>query len=67
MIHQIEPREDVARTLPVLGKLSLGIMSFFRCLFLPVRLLCVVGVRSEATGEEIEGWLVACPLTPETM
>jgi hypothetical protein len=67
MVHRIEPREDVARTFPVLGKLLLGITSFFCRFFPPVHLSHVVGVRSEATGDEIEDWLVACPLTPETM
>jgi fatty aldehyde-generating acyl-ACP reductase len=67
MIHPIEPQKDVARKFPVLGKLPSGVIDYF-CRFVPpVYLSHIVGVRSEATGEEIEGWLVACPLTPKTM
>lgn len=66
MIHPIEPR-DVARKFPVLGKLPPGIINYFCRFFPPIYLSHVVGVRSEATGEEIEGWLIACPLTSKAM
>jgi fatty aldehyde-generating acyl-ACP reductase len=65
IIHPIEPQKDVARKFPLLGKLPPGIIDYFSSFFPPVFLSNVVGVRSEATGEEIEGWLLACPMTPK--
>ena len=67
MIHPIEPQKDVARKFPLLGRLPLGIIEHFSRYFPPVYLSHVVGVRSKATGEGIEGWLVACPMTPKRM
>ena len=67
MIHPIEPRKDVARKFPLLGKLPTGLIDHFSRFFPPVYLSHVVGARSEATGEKIEGWLVACPMTPKRM
>jgi len=67
IIHPIDPQKDVARKFPLLGKLPVGVIDTF-CRFFPaVYLSHVTGVRSQATGEEIEGWLVACPLTPRRM
>ena len=67
IIHPIEPQKDVARKYPLLGKLPPAIIDFGSRFFPPVYLSHVVGIRSEATGEEIEGWLLACPLTPKRM
>jgi fatty aldehyde-generating acyl-ACP reductase len=67
MIHPIEPQKDVARKFPFLGKLPPGIIHYFSRFFPPVYLGHSVGIRSEATGEEIEGWLIACPVTPKRM
>jgi len=67
VIHPIEPQKDVARKFPLLGKLPPGFIDFGSRFFPPVYLSHVTGVRSEATGEEIEGWLVACPMTPNRM
>lgn len=67
MIHPIEPQKDVARKFPLLGKLPTGIIDYFSRFFPPVYLSHIVGVRSEETGDEIEGWLVACPMTPRRM
>ena len=67
MIHPIEPQKDVARKFPFLGKLPTGIIDYFSRYFPPVYLSHMVGIRSEATLEEIEGWLVACPVTPKRM
>ena len=64
MIHPIEPQRDVARRFPLLGKLPPGIIDYFSRFFPPVRLSHIVGIRSKATGDEIEGWLLACPMTP---
>jgi fatty aldehyde-generating acyl-ACP reductase len=67
MIHPIEPQKDVARKFPLLGKLPPGVIDYFSRFFPPIYLGHSLGVRSEATGEEIEGWLVACPVTPKRM
>lgn len=67
MIHPIEPQKDVARKFPMLGKLPPGIIDYFSRFFPPVRLSHITGICSEATGEEIDGWLLACPMTPRRM
>lgn len=67
MIHPIEPKTDVSRRFPLLGKLPAGVINHFSRFFPPVQLSHIVGIRSEATGKEIEGWLFACPLTPKRM
>ncbi|HSJ54359.1 MAG TPA: shikimate dehydrogenase [Anaerolineae bacterium] len=67
MIHPIEPQKDVARKFPLLGKLPPGVIDYFSSYFPPVLLSHITGVRSEATGDEIEGWLVACPMTPRRL
>lgn len=67
MIHPIEPQKDVARKFPLLGKLPPRIIDFGSRFFPPVYLSHITGIRSEATGEEIEGWLLACPMTPKRM
>lgn len=67
MIHPIEPQRDVARKFPLLGKLPPGVIDYFSRFFPPYCLSRMVGIRSEATDEEIEGWLIACPLTPKRL
>lgn len=67
MIHPIEPQRDVARKFPLLGRLPPGIIDHFSRFFPPVLLSHVTGIRSGESGEEIEGWLVACPMTPRRM
>lgn len=67
MIHPIEPRKDVARKFPLLGKLPVGVIDYFSAFFPPVYLSHIAGVRSAATGKEIEGWLIACPMTPHRL
>ncbi len=67
MIHPIEPQKDVARKFPLLGKLPANVIDYFSRYFPPVYLSHVTGIRSKATGAEIEGWLVACPVTPKRM
>ena len=67
VIHPIEPQRDVARKFPLLGKLPASVIDYFSRYFPSVLLSHVVGVRSEHSGKEIEGWLVACPMTPRRM
>lgn len=64
VIHPVDPKEDVARKYPRLAKaLPTGLVHFLSRYWPPVCLSHITGVRSEATGKEIEGWLLACPLT----
>lgn len=64
VIHPIDPKRDVARKYPYLAKaLPTRLVHFLSRFWPPVRLSHITGVRSEATGREIEGWLLACPLT----
>ena len=68
MIHPADPKGDVARKFPLLGRyLPVGAINFFSQFFPPLNISHITGVRSDATGKEIEGWFVACPLTPAPM
>ncbi len=68
IIHPIDPKRDVARKFPLLGKmLPAPAIDFFSTFFPPLFISHITGVRSEATGREIEGWFVACPYTPARM
>jgi len=44
-----------------------GIINYFCRFFPPLNISRITGVRSATTGKEIEGWFVACPLTPAAM
>jgi fatty aldehyde-generating acyl-ACP reductase len=67
IIHPIDAKKDVARRFPLLGRyLSVKWIDFLSYYWPPAYLSHVTGVRS-LTGAEIEGWLVACPLTPKRM
>lgn len=64
VIHPIDPRRDALRKYPRLARvLPTAVICFLARLWPPVYLSHVTGVRSTATGDELEGWLVACPLT----
>lgn len=68
IIHPIDPKRDVSRKFPTLGRvLPAWLIDFFSVFFPPVYISEVMGVRSEATGNELQGWLLACPLTPKRM
>ena len=68
IIHPIDPKADVARKYPLLGKvLTEGQINFFSRFFPPVYISEITGVRSQATGNELTGWFIACPFTPKTM
>lgn len=68
VIHPIDPKRDVARKFPLLGKLlPVPAINFLSRFFPPLYISHITGVRSEGTGVEIEGWFVACPFTPMAM
>ncbi|MDW8327686.1 MAG: hypothetical protein RMK99_14075 [Anaerolineales bacterium] len=68
IIHPIDPKRDVSRKFPLLGRLlSVEQINFFSTYFPPVYISEITGIRSAATGKEIKGWFVACPYTPQRM
>ncbi len=68
IIHPIDPKVDVARKFPILGRyLSERMIHFLSTFFPPIYLSHVTGLRSYYTEDEIEGWFVACPYTPVRM
>lgn len=68
IIHPIDPKRDVSRKFPWLGKhLSVGQINFFSTFFPPLYISEITGIRSAASGAEIKGWFVACPYTPQRM
>jgi fatty aldehyde-generating acyl-ACP reductase len=68
IIHPIDPKRDVSRKFPRLGRyLSPRQINFFSTFFPPVYISEITGLRSAATGQEVKGWFVACPLTPARM
>jgi predicted amino acid dehydrogenase len=68
IIHPIDPKRDVKRKFPLLGKiLPAPAIDFFSRFFPPVYISHITGARSAETGREIEGWFVACPFTPQRM
>lgn len=68
IIHPIDPKQDVSRKFPLLGKmLTEQQIHFFSTFFPPVYISEITGIRSRSTGKEIKGWFVACPYTPQRM
>jgi len=68
IIHPLDPKRDVERKFPLLGKyLPVPAINFLSRFFPPLYISHITGVRSEATGKEVEGWFVACPFTPQRM
>ena len=68
IIHPIDPKRDVSRKFPLLGKvLTERQIDFFSTFFPPVYLSEIEGIRSAATGKSIKGWFIACPYTPRRM
>ena len=68
IIHPINPKRDVSRKFPFLGRiLSERQIDFFSTFFPPIYLSEIEGIRSESTGKEIKGWFIACPYTPRRM
>jgi predicted amino acid dehydrogenase len=68
IIHPIDPKRDVSRKYPLLGRIfSESLINFGSTLFPPVLLSQVDGITSKLTGKVIKGWLIACPLTAARM
>ncbi len=68
IIHPIDPKRDVSRKYPFLGKiLTENQINFFSTFFPPVYISEIEGITSAATGKQIKGWFIACPFTPKRM
>ena len=68
IIHPIDPKRDVSRKFPLLGRLlNERQIDFFSTFFPPVYISEIIGITSEATGRQVKGWFIACPYTPRRM
>jgi predicted amino acid dehydrogenase len=68
IIHPIDPKRDVSRKFPFLGRvLTERQIDFFSTFFPPVYISEIDGITSQATGKEVKGWFIACPYTPRRM
>jgi fatty aldehyde-generating acyl-ACP reductase len=68
VIHPIDPKRDVERKYPLLGKvLPVSLINLFSGWWPPVYISHITGIQSAGTGKEVEGWFVACPYTPQRM
>ncbi len=67
-LHPIDPKADVSKRYPLLGKaLTEEQIHFFSQYWPPVFLSNIEGLRSAATGVEAQGWFVSVPYTPRQM
>jgi predicted amino acid dehydrogenase len=68
IIHPIDPKRDVSRKFPFLGRvLTERQIDFFSTFFPPVHISQIEGITSQASGKVIKGWFIACPYTPRRM
>lgn len=68
IIHPIDPKRDVSRRFPFLGRtLSERQIDFFSTYFPPICISEIEGITSRATGQKISGWFIACPYTPRRL
>ena len=66
IIHPINARRDVGRKYPIAKHLPEEMIEWYIKQTDPLAVCEVKGVCS-ITGEEAEGWLIACPLTPRQL
>ena len=68
IIHPIDPKRDVSRKFPFLGRVfNENQINYLSAFFPPVYISEIEGIRSESTGKEVKGWFIACPYTPKRM
>ena len=68
IIHPIDPKRDVSRKFPFLGRvLNERQIDFFSTFFPPIHISEIEGITSQSTGKSIKGWFIACPYTPRRM
>lgn len=67
IIHPLNPKRDVSRKYPVLGKLPAWLIEFLSIFYPPVFISEIEGIQSAENGRFLKGWFIACPLTPNMM
>ena len=68
IIHPIDPKRDVSRKFPFLGRvLSERQIDFFSTFFPPIYISEIEGITSDSTGKQVKGWFIAAPYTPRRM
>ncbi len=67
IIHPLDPKRDVSRKYPALGKLPAWLIEFLSIFYPPVFISEIEGIQSAENGRFLKGWFVACPLTPNMM
>ncbi len=68
IIHPIDPKRDVSRKFPFLGRvLTERQIDFFSTFFPPVYISEIEGITSASTGKQVQGWFIAAPYTPRRM
>ena len=67
IIHPLDPKRDVSRKYPALGRLPGWLIEFLSIFYPPVFISKIEGVQSAENGRSLKGWFVACPLTPNMM
>jgi fatty aldehyde-generating acyl-ACP reductase len=67
IIHPLDPKRDVSRKYPALGKLPAWLIEFLSIFYPPVFISKIEGVQSVENGRSLKGWFIACPLTPNMM
>ena len=68
IFHPILIREHVNKKFPPLGTiLPISVINWACQYFPPQYISEITGITSEDTGEEVRGWFVAAPYTPQAM
>lgn len=67
VIHPLDVRRDAARKYPIAKYLPEIVVAAGLRHVPPQPITHITGIRSEGTGEEAEGWFIACPLTPRQL
>jgi fatty aldehyde-generating acyl-ACP reductase len=68
IIHPIDPKRDVSRKFPLLGRvLNERQIDFFSTFFPPIYISEIEGITSISTGKQVKGWFIAAPYTPRRM
>lgn len=67
VIHPIDVRRDVGRKYPIARLFPEPVVAEALRHMSPKKVSYITGIRSESTGDEAEGWFIACPLTPKQL
>ena len=64
VVHPLDPKQDAGRVYPRLARVMPNLLvSFLARHWPPLLLSRITGLRSQATGNRAEGWLLGSPLT----